>query len=794
MENNRKWRASWIWADGPGEDVDVVRFRRAFHLPEDGTYRLNVRVSADSRYRLYVNGALVSFGPAKGDPYTHYYDTVEASSYLRPGRNVIAAIAVHYGTGRGPLSVWRSPRGAFLLEGDILDGEGTVGTIDTDAAWTAYRAPRGAFALQRETFTLFVGGGETVDGRLLPHGWERPEFDGADWPAASIVSATHDRMYGQLTPWQLTERTIPPMRDDEAPFREIVQGRNGAGALAKTAIGGPLEASTVAAGDVARFELDAGEFMSGHVRLELTGGAGATVRMLYSECYEYPPGPHGERRKAVRDDPEGKALYGFEDVYVALGLGTERRPETYEPLHRRAFRFIALTVEAGEEAVCVRRFSIRRTGYPLDVSASFSSSDASLRPLWDISLNTLRNCMHETYEDTPYYEQMQYELDTRLQALFTYYVSADDRLARKAMYDFHSSLLPSGMLQSRYPSVSPQVIPGFALFWIMMVHDHYRFFADESLVRMYRPTMDAVLGWFEGRRGPDGLVGAMPEAYWSFVDWTFDWRDTAGAPPAGKGGPLTVYNLMYAASLDMAAELNERTGRRDTAAEYRERAASVRDAVRLRCRSAERGLFRDGPEAEQYSQHAQIWAVLSGTVAGEEAARLLRTTFADASLAKASYANTYYAFRALASAGLYADSFSMWDAWREQVELHLTAWVEDPVSVRSDCHAWGAMPLHEFPAELLGVKPREPGFAAIELSPTPGPLTSAEGVVATPRGRVAVAWSIAGGEFALRASGPADTPVVVVLPNGETRAFDRMDGAGIEVSCAIARTEEEAAG
>ncbi len=783
MENNRKWRASWIWAEGPGEDVDVVRFRRVFHVPEDGSHRLKLRVSADSRYRLYANGELVSVGPAKGDQYTHYYDEVDASALLRPGRNVLAAVAVHYGVGRGPLSVWRSPLGAFLLEGDLSDGEGPIGTIDTGAAWSAHRAPRGAFAFAKESFTLFVGGGEQVDGRLLPHGWERPEYDDAAWPAARVVSGTHDRMFGQLTPWQLTARTIPPMRDEEAPFAALVRGRLGGAALSRAAMDGPLEAATVGAGETARFELDAGEFMSGYVRLELTGGAGARVRVLYSECYEEAPGPNGERRKGVRDEPEGKALYGFEDAYAIAGFGTDREPEVYEPLHRRAFRFLALTVEAGETPVVVRRFSIRRTGYPLDVTASFASADASLRPLWDISVNTLRNCMHETYEDTPYYEQMQYELDTRLQALFTYYVSADDRLARKALYDFHSSLLPTGMLQSRYPSVSPQVIPGFALFWIMMVHDHYRFFGDKALVRFYRPTMDAVLGWFEAKRGADGLVGTMPEAYWSFVDWTFAWKDNAGAPPAGRSGPNTIYNLMYAASLEMAAELNASTGRRDTADEYRERAASVREAVRRRCWSAERGLFRDGPEAEQYCQHAQIWAVLSGTVAGDEAARLLRATLADATLAGASFANTYYVFRALAQTGMYAESFQMWDAWREQVALRLTAWVEDPVSVRSDCHAWGAMPLHEFPAELLGVKPREPGFAAVDISPTPGPLAFAEGVVATARGPIRVEWRVAGGEFVLRANGPADTPVVVALPNGETRAFDRMDGPGIEAAC-----------
>jgi len=39
----------------------------------------------------------------------------------------------------------------------------------------------------------------------------------------------------------------------------------------------------------------------------------------------------------------------------------------------------------------------------------------------------------ETYMDCPYYEQLQFIMDTRLQMLFTYAVSRDARLAKKAL-------------------------------------------------------------------------------------------------------------------------------------------------------------------------------------------------------------------------------------------------------------------------------------------------------------------------------------------------------------------------
>ena len=62
------------------------------------------------------------------------------------------------------------------------------------------------------------------------------------------------------------------------------------------------------------------------------------------------------------------------------------------------------------------------TGYPLEVKSEIHSEEHWVGRLWDISIRTLKRCMHETYEDCPYYEQLQYLLDTRLQALFTYAV------------------------------------------------------------------------------------------------------------------------------------------------------------------------------------------------------------------------------------------------------------------------------------------------------------------------------------------------------------------------------------
>ena len=74
------------------------------------------------------------------------------------------------------------------------------------------------------------------------------------------------------------------------------------------------------------------------------------------------------------------------------------------------------------------------------------------------------------------------------------------------------------------------------------------------------------------------------------------------------------------------------------------------------------------------------------------------------------------------------------------VKMNLSTCVEDGVTGRSDCHAWGSLALYEWPSVALGVRPAAPGCEAIRIHPVPGRLESASGEVITRRGPVRVAW------------------------------------------------------
>lgn len=180
-------------------------------------------------------------------------------------------------------------------------------------------------------------------------------------------------------------------------------------------------------------EIEAGELTTGFLHFKFIGGCDATIRILTSEGYVLMPPDeiNWAPLKGRRTDWQNGFLHGFTDTIRLSGNGIAEFPEEYTPFWWRTFRYLRLEIETGENPLTICNLDYTETGYPLEVKTEVSTSDESLTDIWDISLRSLRHCMQETYVDCPFYEQLQYLMDTRTQILYTYSVSADDRLARE---------------------------------------------------------------------------------------------------------------------------------------------------------------------------------------------------------------------------------------------------------------------------------------------------------------------------------------------------------------------------
>lgn len=688
--------------------------------------RFVVHVSADNRYRLFVNGIPVGRGPARSDIWHWNFESMDIAQHLRKGKNVLAAV-VWNGGENAPFAQMSFQTG-FIVQAENVEQQ----VANTDASWlvlhdTAY-SPQLLDRARLRTY-IVVGDGERIDGRRYPWGWEREGFNDDAWQRPGLLwFGAKPRGLGSDGNWMLVPREIPPMEERSERLQKV---RRVSGVTATDAFLQGKQALTVPANTKASLLLDQGHLTNAFPQLLLSGGKNAVVTLSYAEAlYDK------KSEKGNRNEVEDKEIIGKQDVFIADG-GDKR---LFSTLEFRTWRYVQIDIETKDQPLRLDDFSGIFTGYPFVEKAAFRSGDPSLKGIWDTGWRTARLCAQETYVDCPYYEQLQYTGDTRIQALISLYVSGDDRLMRKAIRDYDNSRISDGLTQSRYPCRDMQVIPTFSLFWVSMVHDYWMHRRDDAFVRSFLDGIDGVIRWHDARLNIETMMNG-PLDWWNFVDWSWPWKNEegfGGVPDGSRQGGSAILTLQYAYTLQQAAELFEHYGRSDRAAFCHERAEYIRMKTRALCWDEKRKLLADTPEKTAFSQHANIWAVLTDAVAPEEQAPLLRRLMTDTSIRQATYYFKFYLFEAMKKNGLGDEFLPQLAPWHGMIANGLSTFAENPEPVRSDCHAWSASPVYELLSLVCGIQPGSPGFKTVRIAPFLGTLEFAEGKIPHPKGEIKV--------------------------------------------------------
>ncbi|MDE3187963.1 MAG: alpha-L-rhamnosidase [Acidobacteriota bacterium] len=726
---HRDWKASWIThPTAPLREPLVLHFRRALDLTAvPASYP--VRVSADNRFVLYVNGRRVGDGPARGDLSHWRYERFDLAPYLQTGNNLITATVWNFGI-YAPVAQM-SDRTAFLLESEA---EG-ANSINTPKGWLVEIEP-GQKALDRSTVSLLTymaaGPGEETDAASYDWNWNSPSAAGPSWvPAASpmrdsIFPGTSKAHAWDTTGdnfWGLVPDTLPHMEYKPTSAGQTVRADN---VSLKAFPGAPV---TVPAGSHVHLLLDRKTLTTAYPLLSVSGGKGSYIRLTYSEAL-YDKNLH----KGDRDDVGDRTARGLQDSFLPDG-GVHR---TFEPLWWRTWRYLDLDIQTANDPLTLESLKANFTAYPFEERATFKSGDTDLDKIWEISWRTARLDAHETYMDTPYYEQLQYVGDTRIQALISYTVAGDDRLARQALEAFSDSRSPDGLTRSRYPSSLPQTIPPFSLLYVGMLHDYWLYRSDPAFVRSLLPGTRGVLDWFAAHEQSDGLLEKLP--WWSFIDWV----SKGTIPTYDAHGESCVTTLQYLGALDAAADMEKGLGDPLRASRYQSRAARVRTGIHDKCWSAERGLLADNSDRKVFSQQSNIMAVLYDVVPREQQQAVLHKiltvepgTTPDGVMS-ASYYFRFYLARALEHAGMADDYLPSLDPWRKLLPLHFSTWPEIPGNTRSDSHAWSAHPVYDMLTLVAGIEPAGPGFATVRIAPHLGSLHSLTASFPHPDGAIRV--------------------------------------------------------
>ncbi len=726
-----RWNARWIsLPDEPANVYGVYHFRKTFEIDQIPV-KFIVHVSADNRYKLYVNGKFVSLGPARGDIYNWNFETVDLSPHLKKGKNVLAAVVWNYAE-RAPVAQISFHQTGFILQGNTQSEE----IVNTNDSWLCIKNEAYTPWENWQVLGYYVAGpGELLNSALYPWGWEEPDFDDTSWKKAKqgiegALKGTRDYPGRLLVPAPIPPMEMTPERFASVSLEEGITCPND---FPKRSA--PV---TIPANSTIRILLDNEQLTTGYLSFLYSKGKDAQIRIGYTEALyeEKRDESHSLNPKGHRDDIKGKLFIGYEDKIIPDG-GNDR---SFTTLWWRTWRYLDLNITTAGEPLVIDDVYGTFSAYPFKQAYEFSAPQSpELNKMLDMGWLTARLCANETYMDCPYYEQLQYFGDTRIQAMITMYNTDDQYMVKNAIEQGRQSIVADGITMSRYPSGLHQFISSFSLWWICMGHDYWMYRGDEEYLRTLLPAYRGVLAWYEQWLKDDYSLAFVP--HWFFGDWSEGFP--AGEPVREKDGNSAFQDLMYILTLDAAAEMENAFGLTSMGEHYLSIATNIRRTFRNKYWDDSRKIFADTHDHRSYSQHVNSLAVLAGIVSGEEATDIMKRILAtNTDLKQATIYFRYYVHQALNKVGLGDEFLDNLQIWRDQMALGLTTWAEQPEPSRSDCHAWGSSPNIEFFRILLGIDSDAPGFKKVRISPSLGSIKEISGTMPHPSGSIFVKYSV----------------------------------------------------
>ena len=743
--NSKVWDAHWIKHPNTKSTYGVYHFRKQFELSRVPA-KFIIHISADNRYWLFVNGKRVCTGPAKGDVAHWRFESLDIASYLTNGTNVLAVTVWNEGDYRGESQHMYEP--GLVVQGNSE----TEDIVNSDKSW---KVLEDAAYTPNFSYHTLIGTRENFFSARYSYNWEQLNADESMYYPAlvseeaipiGVEGNSKRRMVQRLIPLteEVPQRFGCVRKMENMPFSENFI--KGTGDLVIDNWG----ESTIL--------IDQKYLTTAYPELIFSGGRGGKITLTYMEA---PFINVNQENKGNRNDVEGKITHGITDVIYPNGDSNI----TYRPLFYRTFRYIEIKIVRFAQPVIIHSFTSKFTGYPFKENATFESSDASLKTIWNVGWRTARLCAFDTYMDCPYYEQLQYIGDTRIQALISLYVSGDDLLMKNAISQFYDSRIDEGLTRSRYPCFTFQVIPPFSLFWITMVHDHWMHKQDQEFIKQYLLGIKGVLDWHKSKiDAKTGMLGSMP--HWNFVDWPKEWpwlgyAEISGLPRGAADGNSSIHTLQYVNAINNAVELFATFGMKEEAKQYKKLAETLVENTYNLCWDKNKKMLADLPDKSEFSQHANVLAVLTD-MPNIDASDLMSRTVADTSIVQCTVYYRFYLNQAMKKAGLGDKYIEMLTPWRNMLAIGLTTFAEKPEPSRSDCHAWSASPNYDFLATVLGVTPGSAGFKTVKIAPNLGNLSFAKGTVPHPQGTI---------EVDIKKVGNSGMEATVTLPKNITGEF-----------------------
>jgi alpha-L-rhamnosidase len=807
--------ARWITSGDPAVDhVDSrFAFRQRLELATTPMSGL-VRVTADARYQLWVNGQFVGRGPARGFPFAQPYDEHDLAPFLRPGTNWIAAEVYQFGPGPGAFGQSTRGNGVYastgrtglLIEGEVIGRDGKATPVRTDTTWQARPADwarhnaipflHGVFAYQ-----------ECVDGRREPADWRVSE-DGDGWQSATIVASPGD------DPWTGFEpRGLKPMRETLTSSLPLVAAYTGT----NNATFADEKTLTQLWRDETMDPVAALPAADEEGWLMLTPPAGGFIAVTVDLGWNAASFP----RLEIRDSRGGEVL----DSGYGGTLSKDKPPVIFEgacdrwiaPAGQghwqsflpRGYRYHTVKVRA-DHAVRLRVGAVI-THHDVSPVLSFECSDEGLTKAWLITDRTLRTSMLDAFVDNNWREATQWLHDGCAGALGAWATYGDTALWRRLLRQAAQSAryLDDGAVHSMVacaPAYQRAVMPicDYSLHWLTSVEQYHAVTGDDALLREVLPAVrECVMRHMESGFTQEGLF-IQPVGSKVFFDWV--------QRPWDKRPYSLTLNLTVLRALNSAAVIATAAGDQTLATHCQRRASDLSEIVVKRFWSDHHQGWQEHIEPSEQvrrevidvrpagwlddpwqkvqlqlsknhqptpcSRHGHALSLLTQLGSADQqtaAAKLLVAAFEPSNENNNGMSPlwTDKIFGSLFESGHDGDAIRLlqgsYGTWARNGALH---WGEG-FGPGVQAQLCGSSVNWLLTSYVLGIRPARPGFSEAIFDPRAGSLTSAKGSVPTPHGLIKVEWQRKGNTIEARIESPKGVRLRSFNPKIQLQLFEQ---------------------
>lgn len=731
---------AFIWRDSVQEPQGVaLGFRRSFDLPSKPGSAI-LRLFADARYILWVNGTYVERGPARFQPNGPEYDSVDITTFLVKGRNAVALMVV--GNLSGGKVMRHRPGVTVSLE---INGE-TLWKTDEKWRWSdriRYRSFEASWANLGE---------KIVDARVENGDWTRPDYNDAAW--SSCVRVPGDA-WGALT-----SRRIPLLR--ERGVKVLFPRGEKLPVTLKEGEKIEFESTRlVQAYPVIEFDaLEGTEITMDPFRFRYIAKAGAQRHMTLDT--------RGFIKGSLSVMKGGITLTGFHLIERLYPYERLASFDSDDPFLNRLWEMCARSCEVLSEdsyVDCADRERVEwmdNTPPGFDVTRTVMAGPAGA-------------------DGTK--------------------VHADPRLLAELIRRTALTLQPDGWVKAHTCSDRYDIhakMEDRACDWVEGVRLYHEATGDSPAVREIWPAVKSQMDYFLSRRTSKGLVSARDWVVWKNPTGymtgqatplnCFICRALADASVLARiVGDKEKEEVYAGASRDLRQSINGELWDVEAGSYYGgyfdtgEIAASAASKTHFNSKESQKSRIKEGcfpPTLE-----ANLFALDRGVVPGERRKRVIDAVTAEAEKGNVGggIMTAYYLFKQLYAQDRPELDRLVLDLMRRKFQAMADSPLEcswESYKGGSKAHIYGMYPAYFLSAYVLGVRRDDPVFLKkLLIEPHLGNLTFARGTVVTEFGPVAISWFSEGGALRFECNLPEGTMGTLSLPFRDSGTLLTLDGS-----------------